>query len=73
MAKKTKTAVFKIYKVKNCKDCPNCDRHLGYATDYFCKAANDATIAGYVEWESEGPQDHKFPAFCPLKSASAKS
>ncbi len=56
--------------LKNCMDCPNCVTTLtkgyGYAQDYKCSAAGYKTIAGYVEWDSEGPQDGEFPDFCPL-------
>lgn len=63
----------KLYVVTNCRDCPSCDTKLtngyGYAEDYFCKAVKGSnTIAGYVEWDSEAPQNNVFPDFCPLKN-----
>jgi hypothetical protein len=70
----------RLFVVNNCKQCPN---HYtkrtpgaGYAEDHLCKAVPEGpadkwpknnTIAGYVEWSSEGPQDGEFPKFCPLK------
>lgn len=61
----------KVLVLKNCKDCPNCftvlTKGFGYATDYKCKAAENKTIAGYVEWDHQAPQDYVFPKFCPLK------
>ena len=60
----------KLYEVTNCKQCPNCDTQrtigAGCAVDYICKAAKGKTIAGYVEWDRESPQDHVFPVWCPL-------
>lgn len=61
--------------VINCKNCPHCDTKLtkgyGYALDYFCTKATKIddeyrTIAGYVEWPSEEPQDNKIPLWCPF-------
>lgn len=58
-------------KIINCRQCPHCDTKLtkgyGYATDYYCKEFNNAIIAGYVEWDSEAPQDNQIPYWCPLK------
>jgi hypothetical protein len=70
---KTKTLTLEI---RNCNECPNHDTKLtkgfGYAMDYICKAAGGKTIAGYVEWASDGPYDGKFPDFCPLPSKNVK-
>ena len=67
----TKTTV-KLYQVPNCKQCPNCKTErtegAGYAVDFICTAAGNQLIAGYVEWNSESPQDGTFPEFCPLVS-----
>ena len=35
----------------------------GYAFDFFCKAADNRKITGYVEWESEIPP---VPSWCPF-------
>lgn len=71
MTTKKSTPKTKLFVVKSCVECPNCDTKLtkgyGYAEDYFCKAAGNKVIAGYVEWLSEAPQVGKFPTWCPLK------
>jgi hypothetical protein len=71
----------RLFVVTNCMNCPNCKvertPQAGDALDYYCEAISKNTkhnmIAGYVEYESEGPQDGKFPKFCPLKLVSVKT
>ena len=73
----TKRINTKLAQIENCMNCPNCDTKLtkgfGYAMDYFCTAADNKTIAGYVEWDSEKPKDGVFPKFCPLKKGPTKT
>lgn len=70
MAKRSEYRKYVKLKIVNCKQCPNCKTKLtrgaGYATDYYCTAKSNRTIAGYVEWMSEEPQDGEIPAWCPM-------
>jgi hypothetical protein len=63
----------KMVPVINCMACSNCiterTEGAGYALDYFCKKSGKR-IAGYVESYADGPQDYKFPKWCPLKGTT---
>ena len=52
----------------NIKKCPfvisDKTEGAGCASDYFCAAANNKKIAGYVEWESDMPL---VPDWCPKR------
>lgn len=53
--------------VGRCDECPFCytdyTRGVGCADDYFCKAAKNKKIVGYVEYEQEIPP---VPDWCPF-------
>ena len=59
--------------IKTCRDCPFFEEKRHYtadsfelAHDWFCKAKNNAKIAGYVEWHEEDKV--QVPDWCPVKS-----
>ena len=56
-----------VINVGRCDECPLHYKErtagAGYAFDFFCKAADNRKITGYVEWESEIPP---VPSWCPF-------
>ncbi len=65
---KAKTKITIVYEIDDCSDCPKhtADRtpRSGYAMDYFCSAADNKPIAGYIEWPQQMPE---VPSWCPFR------
>ncbi len=61
-----------------CLECPFCQTKrtigAGDALDFLCKAfpKYEKVIAGYVEYDSELPQEGQIPDWCPFAEEKTK-